>query len=570
MENEKKVRRMVICELPHFRLYAALSLLSALTLQLTGLLPPFLMERVIDRYIPARALRPAVASIGLFALIPTVTILGNTLYQYWLAVVGRRYGGELTARGFQALVCQPMSYFDTQNSGELASYCKSEAMGYILFWLFDIPQLAATLLCGGAALALLGTTHPAILLTALLYIPLMLLPSRALAGRMESCVKKIVEENARISQIIADTFRGIRFVKAFSLEGQRIAKLRAALDATVRDWSKIAMLDNLNGSWLNGFADNLTRGVVFALGAVLIIRGSMTLGTLLLAINLLPALFQSVRTAASSHYNFHQQSAKFDKLFSLITMEREAPGGNLTELPAEASGDEITFRQVSFRYQADRETVLRDVSFSVRPGEWLGIVGESGGGKSTLFALLTRLYEYDGGEIRLRGIPIRDIQPQALRRQITLISQSPFLFPGTIAENLRLAKPSAPDAELLEALERAGLSSLLAQLPEGIDTEIGEDGWQLSGGERQRLCLAMGLLRNSRILLLDEVTSSLDAANSAKLREVIQALHRERALTVLSISHNYEFLEDADRILELQDGRAVPWEAGRQRNRPAG
>ncbi len=554
MENEKKVRRIIVQEMPHFRLHAAVSFFAALALQLLELFPPFIMAEIIDKYIPACNIRMTAISIALFVGVPTIAILGKTLYYYILNVVGRRFGGELTIMGFKSLICQPMTYFEQQNSGELAAYCKSEAMKYVTFWLFDIPQTIAGILGGAAALALLAASSPLAALTALIYIPAIILPSKTFAKKMEEYVHEIVEKNAVVNQTITDTFRGIKFVKTMVLENERISTLRSMIRSTVQTWSRVAMLDNLNGSWIGGFVDNVFEGIIFAVGAILIINNAMTLGTLLLVLNLLPMVFKTVRTAAASNYDFHQQNAEFDKLFELITMKDERQPNAAAEIVAAGTNEAIRFENVSFAYPGKRGMVLRNISFSVAQGEWIGIVGKSGIGKSTILDLIVRLYEYECGEVYLYGQPIRNLDPQAIRRQITKISQEAFLFPGTIIDNLRLVKADASDSEINSVLEQVGLLPLIKQLPDGLHTNIGEDGLQLSGGEKQRLCLALGLLRESKILLLDEVTSNLDPANTNGLRALVRKLNQEQGLTIIAVSHSSEFLVDADRVIAIVDG----------------
>lgn len=554
MGNEKMVRRLVIREMPHFWFYAVVSFFAALLLQIVELFPPFIMGKIVDEYIPGGDVQKIGISIALLVGIPTIAILGKTLYHYMLNVVGRKFGCELTIMGFRTLIHQPMDYFDQHNSGELAAYCKSEAMKYVTFWLFDVPQTLAGVLSGIIALILLAVANPLVALIAVVYIPVVIIPSRTLAKKMEKHVQTIVEKNAAANQTITDTFRGIKFVKSMVLEDERITTLRRMIHSTVRVWSKVAMFDNLNGSWTSGFVDNVFYGIIFAIGAILIIRGSMTLGVLLLVLNILPVVFRTVRTIASTNYDFHQQSAEFNKLFELITMESEQKRGVSGAAVAAYTGDAVRFQNVSFAYQGNRGNVLRDLSFSVKSGEWVGIIGKSGVGKSSILDLIIGLYEYESGEIYLYGQPLRELDRLAVRSTITKISQETFLFPGTIRENLRLVRADVSDPEIDAVLEQVGLSALMQRLPEGVDTNVGEDGWQLSGGEKHRLCLALGLLRRSRILLLDEVTSNLDPANASSLRELIQKLNKEQGMTVIAVSHSYAFLENADRVLEIVDG----------------
>ena len=219
--------------------------------------------------------------------------------------------------------------------------------------------------------------------------------------------------------------------------------------------------------------------------------------------------------------------------------------------------DTIQFHDITFQYDHERGNVLDAFTLSIKKGEWLGIVGSSGAGKTTIFDLLLQFYYPQMGRIRVDGVDIQEISTSSLRSKITLVSQDTFLFPGTIQENLLYANPMATDEEMHEVLNMVYLDDLVQSLPEGMHTEIGENGILLSGGEKQRLCLARGLLRDCEIILLDEVTANIDKASEENIKNTLKEIKKTRDMTIVAISHRLDFLEDVDRIVVVESGRVT-------------
>ena len=511
------------------------------------------MQHIIDDYIPNSKVSETIYTIGLFVLIPIVSTVSSSIYNYTINVRGRKFG--------QKILYQPMKYFDKHNSSELAAYCKSEAMGYIVFWIFDIPQLFASLLSGFIVYVFISSVNLSIAIALLLYIPFSLLPSKFLANKVNKYSKTIVEENAKASQIMTDTFKAIKLVKTMSLEGSQVAKLETVNKKTVKLWGKIATLDNLNGSWTNVFVETLFTGVVFAVAAILIINGRFSLGQLILLLSYIPKVFTVIKQSINTNFNFKKDLAQYDKFFGILTMDDEKEICEDTDTLKFKK--EIAFEDVRFSYDDERGDILKGVTLKVNKGTWVGLIGESGAGKTTVFDLLLKLYEGYSGCIKIDGMEIKDLSSAALRQSITLVSQDMFLFPGTVKENLLLVKPQATDDELITVVKKCGLEKFISKLPNGMDSDIGEDGIQISGGEKQRLCLARGLLRNSEILLLDEITANVDANSQDSIKAILRRLVDENQVTVLSVSHRIEFLSETDAIYRIADGTAQKTHYGR-------
>ncbi len=551
MQNtEKAVRKQVIQSLPGFWRYAAVSMVMFLAIQLFSLVPSVLMQRVIDDFIPNKQADKVLLYIFFFCLIPLIVTVISAYYRYHLAIICRKMGQNLAVKGFRNIVCQAVSYFDGKNSSELAAHCRTESMQYIVFWMIDIPQLIATGICGIVIFCYLFNLHWSIALLLLLYFPIAYFPSNHFANKVQEMTKQIISNNALMNQIISDTFRGIKVIKAMNLEENQVEKLEKVNEKSVSIWGKVALLDNLSGIWVNDFSNAIFTGLSFGVSAFLIIWNSLTLGSLVLILNYTTKFLGIAQKFMNTNYNFKEKLGEYHKLFEILTME----------IPQDSHKDfhfneEIRFSDITFAYNEGRGDILKALNLSIYPNQWLGIVGSSGAGKTTIFDLLMGFYQPQKGTITVDGVNLAEVSLACRCAKIAKISQDTFLFPGTIRENLLLANPRATDEQLDVILRKVCLTDFLARLPHGLDTNIGENGLLLSGGERQKLGLAQGLLRNCKIILLDEVTSNVDRDSEEEIKNILLRLKEENGLTLISISHRMDFLKDTDRIVVLENGK---------------
>lgn len=551
IRREKAARREVIEMIPGFWGWCVLSGVVHLLIQLIGLIPTLLMRQVVDVFIPGGQMREVVLFIVLLCGIPVLSSGLNVFYKYFLfmLIVKKRF--QLSAKGFQQVMAQAMAFFDSNNAAELASYCNAECKEYIVFWLEDLPQVVATGISGLIILGYVFSLHWGLACILLLYFPIAFLPSNWFGKHVQKWMGDITRGNAKLAQLMTDTFRGIKVVKALGLEQDRLAGYRRISREILGIFRKVTIFDCLDNVWAHEFTVSLFSGLVFGISAFLIILGWLTLGSMVVIVNYTSQFMNIARQSISTIYYFQSQMGRYDKLFELLTMPVPAGRGQ----KAFSFKDQIQFRQVRFRYETSRGDVLKSLDLTVRPGEWLGIVGASGAGKSTLFELLLRFYSPQEGAITVDGVPLEEIEESSLRAGVGLVSQSTVLFPGTIRDNLRLAAPDASDETLDQILRQVHLGRFLEEHPAGLDTEIGDGGLLLSGGERQKIGLAQGLLRRCPLILLDEVTANVDGESEAEIRNTLKSLKDETGVTVIAISHRPDFLEQADRVVRLEDGK---------------
>lgn len=526
-----------------------------LFMQLITLVPPYFMGVVIDDYIPNKKISSIIIGIILFVSIPLFTVILQTGYNYFTVKFVRKKGNEIAIQIMEKIVYKEISFFDSNNSMELLSYSGRETVGYINFVLIELSRLYVC--CSISAIIIVGITlliNPMIGLVQLLYIPFIVFPVKFIMRSVSKEVQEVVDRNAVINQKKGDTFQAIEFVKLNRLESRRIQDVAKENDAINKLWGKIAALDNLSDLWSNGFATELFTGITFAVGTLLILLAmGLHVGQLISILSYCALYYSHMNLVVKTMAEKKKKESEYSSVFSYLKLqgEREA-NANKKKLSFQ---DKIQFSDCSFSYNGS-EPVLDHLNLTIEKGKWTGIVGESGSGKSTVFDLIMKLYDAPAGQLFIDGVDIHMIDCFSVRDTFTKITQDVFLFPGTIADNLKMMKPDATPEELQEALRFACLENYVSELPNGIFTDVGEAGKLMSGGERQRLSIAMGILRGNQTIFLDEVTANLDEETEAQLAEHFFTL-RKKGYTIVSISHRKEFLKYADKIYSVQSGKAI-------------
>jgi len=359
---------------------------------------------------------------------------------------------------------------------------------------------------------------------------------------------------AEVTGILLETLSvsGALLLKVFGTEKKEARRLKAQ----ARELMEVSLRHNLVGRWfqmLMKLFEELGPVMVWAAGGWLVVRGDVQLGTIVAFVALLRKLYSPASDLAGVHVDVVTSYAYFDRIFAVLDLEpaiRNAP--DAIRLPEIDGG--VTLRGVSFSYRPE-EPLLRDIDLDIAPGERVALVGPSGAGKSTLAALVPRLYDPTEGAVLVDGHDVRGVRLKSLRSHIGVVTQQTYLFHASILDNLRYARPDAPLEEVAQAARAAQIHDFIAGLPDGYETIVGERGYRLSGGEQQRLAIARALLKNPKILILDEATSSLDATNEALIQAALDRLLVGR--TSLIVAHRLATIRKADRIVVLDRGRIV-------------
>jgi ATP-binding cassette subfamily B protein len=294
--------------------------------------------------------------------------------------------------------------------------------------------------------------------------------------------------------------------------------------------------------------------MIYLVGGYLVITQGVTVGTMIALMVLLARLYGPMSQLANLHVEVMGSLALFDRVFEYLDTEsdiRDAPGAIHPTTPARGS---VAFRDVSFEYTPGRRAI-DGVSFAAKPGQLVALVGPTGAGKTTITYLIPRFYDVTAGRVEVDGHDVREVTLGWLRSQIGVVTQETYLFNATVRDNLRYARPDASDAELMAACQAARLDDVVSHMPDGLDTEVGERGYRLSGGEKQRLAIARVLLKDPRILILDEATSSLDSQTEAQIQDALRPLLTGR--TTIAIAHRLSTVLAADQLVILDQGRVV-------------
>ncbi len=551
MNKEQNSREILKKIIPKIKRFGVISFLTDLVIKALYLLPPILMKKIIDTYIPSENRDAIVLSVILFCIIPVVIIVLTGGYNYFAGKIQRNAAKKLSMIGVENVLRQDVSYFYDKNSAEVSDYCSISTVQYVYFWVTEIPRLFSSIISSLIAWYLLYTINVKASILIIVYIPTLLVPSYMFSLMRKKVGPKVGKNNAKAKQLIADSFRSVEFIKSLNIVDRRLKEIEDVKNDTVKVWSKIVMIDTLHGAWESTIVDNLFIGIIFVISALEIISKSLTTGELVMTLSYLPYIFMAIKIISATNFSFKKQLGEYSYLFDILNLEY-----NRKELAKiDSFKDSISFEDVSFRYSNEREKVLDRLNMSVRKGEWLGVIGESGVGKSTLINLLIKLIKPCDGTIRIDGKDISNYDEESIRSLITKVSQKHILFPGTIRDNLLIANPNATKDEIETAINDSGLTAFVMNLKSGLDTAVGEDGLTISGGEKQRIAIAQGLLRKSEILVLDEVTGNIDNLVESEIKDTIRKLVDLKKITVISISHRLDFLSKTDLINHIEDGK---------------
>jgi ATP-binding cassette subfamily B protein len=469
--------------------------------------------------------------------------------------VGNHLMYDLRTQVFDHLQLLTLSYYNRHQTGHIMARVTSDIVrlqNFIAEGLQDIIVNVVTmvLICG-----LLFWLDPRLALIAMGPIPAIVIGAYWFGRRVHRVYHKIWRRMSLISAVLADTIPGIRVVKSFAQERRESRRFEARSADLFHQELRATRLSSLFFPSM-GFLTSFGSMLVLGLGGYLVLTqpdGPLTLGSLVAFLGYLMQFYQPVTTLGEINHRLQHAATSAERVFEVLDATPEVPEApGAIRLPS-IKGD-VEFRDVRFGYEPGRYA-LDGISFRVQPGEMIGLVGPSGAGKSTLVHLICRFYDVDSGQILIDGHDIRDLSLRSLREQIGVVLQEPFLFHGTITANIAYAKPNASPEEVVAAARAANAHDFIMALSDGYDTVIGERGQTLSGGERQRVSIARAILRNPRILILDEATASVDTETEVQIQRAIERLVENR--TTFAIAHRLSTLRKAHRLIVLEQGKLV-------------
>ena len=524
--------------------------LGALLILLTSLLAfpgPLITRYLIDKVILGKQLSLLLGVILLLAGIKAAGILFGLLQQYFFTRFEQEVLLEIQQTLFDRTLRLPKSFFDSKETGYLMSRLLGDVNGLRWFFSSTLVYIFSSVLRFAGGTVFLIYLNWRLALAVLVVLPLMFASVRFFGGRLRVLSHHGMERQAEVYQSVQESLAQTSLIKAFAAEKRTLNTLMGKLRASLQ----VGMEQHTLGSLANlviGLAPDLAHLIVLAGGAFMIIKGQWSVGSLLAFQSYIGFVYGPAHFLATANFQWQSAVASLERVSALFDVVPEEHAG--VGIKAERLRGDVEFQKVSFSYNG-LDTVLQDISFAVRAGEHMAVVGPSGVGKTTLVSLLLQFYRPQQGKILIDGRPAVEYELNSLRRRIGYVPQSPTLLTGTIAENLRYGDPEASEAQIEKAARAAGIHNFIATLPEGYRSAVGERGVNFSEGQKQRLAIARALVKNPDIIVLDEPTSALDSQTEASIFSTLPQLVRGKTLFI--IAHRLSTIRQADRILCFND-----------------
>jgi ABC-type multidrug transport system fused ATPase/permease subunit len=566
------VKRIAAFARPHAGLLVGFLVLSVVGAFL-AVATPLLAGRVVD-LIFASAPFTQVLQIAVAIAVIAIVEAGLGLLQRWLSArIGEGLILDLRRAVFDHVLTMPIAFFTRTRTGALVSRLNNDVIGAQRAFSETLSGVVSNIVALILAVVVMVTLSWQITLLALILLPVFVVPARRMGRRLARLEMEAANHNATMGNQMTERFSapGATLVKLFA-RPERESLEFAVRASRVRDIGvRTAMVQTVFMTALM-LVSSLALALVYGLGGWFALQGTMQPGDVVALALLITRLYAPLTGLASARVEVMSALVSFERVFEILDLKplitepvepRPLPDG-----PLSVSFDGVTFAYpsadkvslASLEEVAVLDTrggvdVIHDVSFETGAGQMVALVGSSGAGKSTMAQLLARLYDVDDGAVRLGGVDVRDLSFADLRRALGMVTQDGHLFHESVRENLLLARPEATEEELWDALRRSRLDGLIASLPDGLDTVVGERGYRLSGGERQRLTIARLLLAHPRVVILDEATAHLDSTSEVAVQAALGEALEGR--TAVVIAHRLSTIRAADLILVIEDGRIV-------------
>lgn len=566
------VRRIASFARPRRRELYRFLVLSVVT-ALLAVATPVLAGRVVDAIVQGKESGTVIRLALLIAVIAVAEAGLGLLTRLLSATLGEGLILDLRTAVFDHVQRMPVAFFTRTRTGALVSRLNNDVIGAQRAFSNTLSGVASNLVTLLLTLGVMLTISWQITLFALVLLPVFVVPARRMGSRMARMQREAAGHNAAMGTQMTERFSapGATLVKLFGRPADESAEF-AARASRVRDIGiRTAMAQSTFITALT-LVSALALALVYGLGGYYALRGSLEPGAVVALALLLTRLYAPLTALAGARVEVMSALVSFERVFEILDLKpliaekpdaRKVPEGPVS----------VEFDGVSFGYpSADKVSlasleevatldsrggteVLHKVSFRAEPGRMVALVGSSGAGKSTIAQLLPRLYDADTGSVRLNGVDVRDLTAESIRETLGMVTQDGHLFHESVRANLTLARPGATEDDIWDALRRSRLDGLVASLPDGLDTVVGERGYRLSGGERQRLTIARLLLAQQRVVILDEATAHLDSTSEAAVQEALAEALEGR--TAVVIAHRLSTVRAADLILVIEEGRVA-------------
>ena len=550
---ESQTLRRILTYLWPYRLRVVLVVTCIALGAVLNLAPAWFVKRIVDEAIPGHDYRALAFYCALMVAGPLVAGLLQIVQKFGAETIGQGVMFDLRVAVYRRLHDMPFAFFARQRPGEAITHVLNDVQGVggvVSGTFVDVVQSTIVLVSTAAFVLFLDWRLG---LLAVMLLPLFITPTRRVGKKRKALKRNLQARVGELTGFLAETLSvaGALTIRVFGAEENEIERLARKSD----EIRQLSLQQTLVGRWfqlLLGMFESIGPALVFAVGGVLVMHGQIPLGTIVAFVALLKRLYSPASSLAGVHVDLMTSYAYFERIFGTLDHAPRKQADGRREI-RNASGD-VAFTRVSFAYD-ESGLALSNIDLRIPAGKTVALVGPSGAGKSTMASLLAGLYQPCEGLVTIDGVDLKEISEQSLRANTAIVTQDTFLFHASVLENLRYGKPSATRTEVEAAARQAQIHEVIAALPDGYDTIVGERGYRFSGGERQRMAIARAILRDPRILILDEATSSLDADSELVVQQALARLRQGR--TTLVIAHRLSTIVDADLIVVFDRGRIV-------------
>lgn len=524
-----------------------------ITGSITSILGPYITSQIIDIYLPKSDVNGLLQMILFFILVSMLDWLVTSYRTYIISTLGNDFIYNLRKMLFNKLHSLSMRFFVNHQIGWLISRVLSDvdvvnnvlATGLVtaISDLVTIVAIAAFMLYLDYQLALIS----------FVVIPILAVVTYYYGKRAREAFRKTRRKISALTSNVEQSLTGVRVIQAFNKEKDQINKFEQANKEYASAEIEAA---RITAGFMPVVNVIQTFGTMLVLyfGGLKVINGTSEIGIVFAFVQYITRFFFPVREITMLYNNFQVAAAGAERIFAILEAEPEiVDSKDAIELPDQVRG-EISYENVSFAYEPG-VYVLKNINLTIRPGEKLAIVGATGAGKSTLAALTVRFYDPTEGIIRLDGIDLRKIKQRSLRKKVILVPQEPFVFSGTVMDNLKYANPEVPDEEVIRVCKEIGLHNVIEKFPNGYSTQISEGGIDISSGQKQLITIARAILANPSVVILDEAMSSVDPNTEEVVHEALKRLTKNR--TTIIIAHRLSTVKEADRIIVMANGQIV-------------
>ncbi len=533
------------------RFHIIAGLISLLIVDLFQLFIPRIIKWAIDDITLHTVALGGLFKYGLYIAGSALAIgVFRFCWRYLIMGTARRMEEGIRGQLFDHIQTLPARFFDTTTSGDIMAHATNDMANIRMALGMGIVGLTDTIVLGCAAIFFMAYINLELTLLALLPMPFIALFTKILSKKLFLAYREVQESFSNLMESTRERFAGIRIIKAFNREDTEVAGITKESQAYITSNMKLVKLRGIIFP-LVIFLTNVSLAIILGAGGRRVILADISTGDFVAFISYLNLLTWPVMAVGWVANLIQRGKASIDRVNVILDVPGETVREGEVFTPPHIQG-EITLDKVSFSFD---KKVLDQVSFNVKPGTVFGIAGPPGSGKTTLAALIPRIYDPQGGKVLIDGMDIDRISLEILRQSISFMPQEPFLFSGSIKANLLFGDPHAGDEKIEKALAMAGLTQTIEEFPMGLDTLIGEKGVMLSGGQKQRIALARAFLKDAPILILDDPVSQVDMGTASDIIKVIDGMAGKK--TIVIISHRFSIFKNADHVVVLDQGRVV-------------